>query len=701
MTARRLRGTHVRRAGPRSDAGPTHGPEAKGATAPTAGAHTAPPAAPLAPALPRAVLFHAADHPLDAIRAALDAEGVERRPLDDALLDAIVDAPEAPCALLLRATLAEPEILRRALDAAPDWVAVVALDEAAERLAADAGRALLILPDDADAERTLRVLRAAFQHAAARLTAVRAEHELGRTRNELRELTRIGMSLMTERDPDRLLFGILEQAQRLTGSDAASLYLIEHGDDAPRLRFTVATNDTLPDLPIVQHTLAVDTSSLAGYAAATGEALALDDAYLLPDDAPYAFNRSFDERFGYRTKSVLVVPMLDHRDVVVGVLQLINRKRQPSARITDEAAANASVLPYTDRELRLVRSLAGQAAVSLENSRLHREIENIFESFVKAAVTAIDQRDPTTAGHSVRVATLTCDMAETVGRVARGRYAGLEFTRDQMRELRYAALLHDFGKVGVREEVLVKAKKLPPPLQERVEARFDFIRRTIEADYFRARAELLERHGPGRAGNAMRALETEFRRRLDELDRFREAVRRANEPSVLPEKSAAILDDIARRTFVGIDGRRLPYLDDDELHYLVIPKGSLDERERREIESHVEQTYRFLTQIPWTEDLRNVAEFAYGHHEKLDGRGYPRGIKGDEIPAQTRIMTIADIFDALTASDRPYKRAVPTDRALDILVSEAREGMLDPELVEVLIESKVYEKVLREDWKEL
>src|SRR5690606_4875869 len=356
--------------------------------------------------------------------------------------------------------------------------------------------------------------------------------------------------------------------------------------------------------------------------------------------------------------------------------------RDPAARITDEEAADRWVLPYTDREVRLVQALAGQAAVSLENSRLHREIENIFESFVKAAVTAIDQRDPTTAGHSIRVATLTCDLAGIVGRVSRGRYAGLQFTREQMRELRYAALLHDFGKVGVREEVLVKAKKLPPTLQERVEARFDFIRRTLEADYYRARAELLERHGPNGIGPHARALEHEFRRRLDELELFRDAVRRANEPTVLPEKSAAILDDIARRTFIGLDGRPVPYLEDEELRYLSIPKGSLDEHERREIESHVERTYRCLLPLPWPRDLRNVAEIAYGHHEKLDGRGYPRGVRGDEIPPQTRIMTIADIFDALTAADRPYKRAVPVERALDILVAEAKEGMLDHELVD-------------------
>ncbi len=652
------------------------------------------------PSTPRAVLYHGAGRSLSALRSALEAEAVECRTVAHSIA-ALGDVPEVPAALLLEAALLGPGDPRPTLARLPGWLVIVALDDAAERLASDAGRAPILLPEDAGTERTLRILRSAFQHAAARLAAARAERELARTRNELHELTRIGMALMTERDPDRLLVEILDQAQRLTGSDAGSLYLIEEADGEARLRFALTANDTVPDLPFVEFTLPLDTRSLAGYAAVTGEALLLDDAYRLPDDAPYSFNRSFDERTGYRTKSVLVVPMLDHREQAVGVLQLINRKSDPAARIVDEDAARRWVLPYTERELRVVRSLASQAAVSIENNRLYGEIETIFESFVKAVVTAIDQRDPTTAGHSVRVATLTCDMAERLARVERGRYAGLRFTREQMRELRYAALLHDFGKVAVREEVLVKAKKLPPPLQERVEARFDLIRRTLEAEYYRRRAELLEHGGPVPLERAKRALDAEFRRRIAELKTFRQAVRRANEPSILPEKGIAILDDIARRTFTGPDGELMPYLTDDELHYLSIPKGSLDERERREIESHVEQTYRFLIQIPWTRDLKNVAEIAYGHHEKLDGRGYPRGIRGDEIPVQTRIMTIADIFDALTAADRPYKRALSPDRALDILVTEAKQGMLDYELVTLLIESRIYEKVLERDWKEL
>jgi HD-GYP domain-containing protein (c-di-GMP phosphodiesterase class II) len=384
--------------------------------------------------------------------------------------------------------------------------------------------------------------------------------------------------------------------------------------------------------------------------------------------------------------------------MVVGVLQLINRKRSGGAVITSEAAAAEHVVPYGDHEMALVQGLAGQAAVSIENARLYEQIEHIFESFVKAAVTAIDQRDPTTAGHSVRVAALTTGLADRLPRLDRGRWAGTSLSRDQMKELRYAALLHDFGKVAVREEVLVKARKLPPYLWERVQSRFDLVHRTIERDALHRKIALMEEHGPGAPVDQVDA---HLQARLRRLDRFREAVRTANEPSILPEESAGILREIAEERFEQVDGQHAPILEPEELAFLSIPKGSLDDTERLEIESHVTQTYRFLVQIPWTADLSGVAEIAYGHHEKLDGRGYPRQVTGREIPVQTRMMTIADIFDALTASDRPYKRALGAERALDILNMEARDGMLDAELVELLIESKVYAEILEKDWREL
>ena len=640
---------------------------------------------------PVALLFHGSDFQLNGIEAALDAERIQRRSVDQLLSGGVIDQPAV---LLVTADVATRFASR--IRHLPQHVVAVAVGDAAEQSIGPYAHFVLSGAENNTA--VLRTLRTAYQLASARFMASRAELELSRSRDELRELHRIGMALMTERDPDNLLYEILKQAKRLTRSDAGSLYLTEKDDEGnPLLRFKLTENESLPDLPFSEFTLPITPNSIAGYSAYTSEPVRLDDTYEIPADAPYKFNRAFDERFGYRTKSMLVIPMLDHKDEVVGVLQLINRKNNPLATITSEAAADEFVEPYSEHELQLVQSLAGQAAISIENSQLYAQIEQLFESFVKAAVTAIDQRDPTTAGHSIRVATLTTDIASAVERAGSGPYRDVRFTREQMRELRYAAMLHDFGKVGVREEVLVKSKKLPPYLWERVEARFDLIRRTAEAEYHKRRAELLLAGQDAQA----RELADQYREQLAQLDHFHEAVRGANEPSVLPEAAAGVLVDIAKLTFERPDGRQIPYLAPDELHFLQIPKGSLDEKERVEIESHVEQTYRFLTQIPWTEDLQNLAKIAYGHHEKLNGTGYPRKIKADEIPVQTRMMTIADIFDALTASDRPYKRALPTEKALSIIEHESKEGLLDSDLVKIVIEGQVYKRVLEEDWRQL
>jgi HD-GYP domain-containing protein (c-di-GMP phosphodiesterase class II) len=614
--------------------------------------------------------------------------------LETRVIDSLADvtAPGSPTVLVLdRVLAAGADGLEDALRALPDAVAVVPADEETDALARGSERVLQVLPPGEQA--AARAVRGALRLSAARLAQARLERELASARRELRELAGVGMALMTERDPDRLLRTILSKARQLTASDAGSLYLVEEDENGERrLCFALAQNDSI-DAPFEAFTLPLDTTSVAGYAAVTGETLRVADAYDLPADAPYRLNRSFDERFGYRTCSMLVVPMADHRGSVVGVLQLINHKRDRAARIDGPEAAGRWVVPYRPREMELVQALAGQAAVSIENSRLYLQVENLFESFVKAAVVAVDQRDPATSGHSVRVATLTCDLAAALERGGRGPYAGMRFTGEQMRELRYASLLHDFGKVGVREEVLVKPKKLPPLLLERVGARFAFIRRTLEMEHYRARALAAER--------GERLDDAGAEARLAELERIRALVLATNEPTILPERVAAELDGLARLTFAGPDGTPLPYLTEEELAYLRIPKGSLTEGERREIESHVEQTYRFLVQIPWTGDLRNVAELAYGHHEKLNGRGYPRGVAGDRLPPQTRMMTVADIFDALTASDRPYKRAVTAERAIDILHMEARDGLLDTELVETMVESGVYRRILEVDWRAL
>jgi HD-GYP domain-containing protein (c-di-GMP phosphodiesterase class II) len=388
---------------------------------------------------------------------------------------------------------------------------------------------------------------------------------------------------------------------------------------------------------------------------------------------------------------MLTLPMSDHKDQIIGVLQLINRKTASDLVLSTPADFVDRVVPFSARTVELVSSLAGQAAVAIENSELYESIERLFEGFVKAAVIAIEQRDPTTFGHSGRVASLTVGLAETVDRAGDGTYKPVSFSRQDLREIRYAGLLHDFGKVGVREQVLVKAKKLYPPDLALIRQRYAFIRRTHERDFERLRAEFLERNGTTNYQAFLVDLRRQQEERLADLDRFMKLVTESNEPTVLPEGNFEELIRYAGVRFQDLEGQDQPLLSDDEVRFLTIRKGSLDDEERLEIESHVSHTYRFLLNIPWTKELAKVPDIAYGHHEKLDGRGYPRRVTGDQIPIQTRMMTIADIFDALTASDRPYKRAVPVPRALDIMAEEVKDGMLDAELFRLFHEARVFE----------
>ena len=538
----------------------------------------------------------------------------------------------------------------------------------------------------------LVAVRAGYREAAARLETARARSEAANRSREIGELTRIGVALGTERDLKTLLELILTQARRITTSDAGSLYLVETGGQGQkRLRFRIAQTYSKPEAPFVEFTIPVDRSSLAGYTAVTGEPLVIDDAYFLPPDVEYSINRSFDERHGYRTKSMLVIPMKDHKEEVIGVLQLINRKRHPEAVLTTPADVEHQVVPYSRRTVDLVTALAGQAAVAIENSRLYEEIERLFEGFVKAAVHAIEQRDPTTFGHSGRVANMTVGLAAVVDRAQDGAYRGVTFTREQIKEIRYAGLLHDFGKVGVREQVLVKAKKLYPLQLDLIKQRHHYVRRTAEREFWRKRAEFLETHERKDYERFLRALEEEHAREIQALDGFLDAVLSANEPTVLPAGQFAALLHLSRRSYEDPTGRPHPYLTEEEMRYLTIPKGSLDETERLEIESHVTHTYRFLQQIPWTRELQHIPMIAYGHHEKLDGKGYPRRVTGEAIPIQTRMMTISDIYDALSAADRPYKAAVAPARALDIMADEVRSGQLDQELFRLFVEGKVFE----------
>jgi HD-GYP domain-containing protein (c-di-GMP phosphodiesterase class II) len=484
-------------------------------------------------------------------------------------------------------------------------------------------------------------VRAGFREAAARMETARARAEAAQRSREIQELTRIGVALGAERNLGTLLEQILTQARQITQSDAGSLYLVETTDQgSKRLRFRLTQNHSKPDVPFVEFSIPVDRTSLAGYTATTGEPLVIEDAYNQPPDVEYTINRSFDERYGYHTKSLLVIPMRDHKDEIIGVLQLINRKRNYDAVLATPTDVSREVVPYSKRAVELVTALAGQAGVAVENSRLYEDIERLFEGLVTAAVTAIEQRDPTTEGHSRRVALMTVGLAEVVDRAGDGPYRGVTFTAEQVREIRYAGLLHDFGKVGVREDVLQKRKKLPPLSLEVLKHRHAFLRRTAERSFWQRCAERLERDGRDGYDARRRELDAALAAELADLDRFLEIVLRANEPTVLPGDIAQGITALGARTYESLDGELRPFLEPEEVRYLSIRKGSLDDAERKQIESHVTHTYNFLKQIPWTKELHGVPTIAFGHHEKIDGRGYPRGVHGDEIPVQTRMMTI-------------------------------------------------------------
>jgi HD-GYP domain-containing protein (c-di-GMP phosphodiesterase class II) len=549
--------------------------------------------------------------------------------------------------------------------------------------------------------RLLRKLEQAVDAVRNRRVIRQLEAKLSRRDEELGELNNIGVKLSAERDIKKLLELILQKSREITGADAGSLYLVERApetgkEEGDRLLFMRAQNDSV-EFSFEESTMPLDETSIAGYVALSGLRVNVPDAYLC-DGTPYKISRSFDEQSGYRTKSMLVVPMRDSNDLVIGVIQLINKKRDRTAVLQPASLVEEEVIPFTSEDEKLASSLASQAAVAFENADLIRRIRKLFDDFVHAAVSAIEQRDPPTSGHSGRVAELTCALAEKVDGASSGPYAAFRLTREQFQELRYAALLHDFGKVAVQEKVLGKRKKLYATQTIAIRQRFAYILKSIEVDHLRARLQALE---TGRAGEVqLAAIDAEYARRRAEAERLCQAVLRANEPTVLEEESFGALMNLPARHFPDHraedlfpveDWAQAPHLSVEEIEALSIRKGTLTEAERREIESHVSETYRFLQKIPWTGDLRRIPEIAWAHHEKLDGSGYPRHIKAAEIPVQSRMMTISDIYDALRAVDRPYKKAVSVERALEILHMEARDGKLDPDLLGLFVEAKIFE----------
>ncbi|NIB41800.1 GAF domain-containing protein [Pseudomaricurvus alkylphenolicus] len=544
----------------------------------------------------------------------------------------------------------------------------------------------IVLPRGADPQLTLKAIGFAAEHTRLRQQNASLNRQLKNKGEGLERLVEVGIALSGESDLEQLLEKILAEGQRLLDCDAASLFLIDHSEEPASLLFKLTRNASI-DVPFKEHRMPMDKSSIAGYSAITGETLKIDDAYTLDDDLPYQFNRSFDLAMGYRTVNMAVLPMIDQQQKIVGVLEFINRKREADSKLTIPALTESMVYPFDQEALSLLQALASQAAVAIENRRLLNDVHNLFDGFVQASVFAIEQRDPTTSGHSFRVADLCESVAASFD--ASGEFKHIRFREEQIRELRFAALLHDFGKVGVREHVLTKAKKLSTAGCEMLRYRVALAKSKLHNQSLEQLLNLaISKHGltPELRSQIERERDTE----CGQLDEYLEAILTANEPTMLAEGTFEHLERIKAHLVQDCHGNLRGLISEEEFQALSIPKGSLSTAERKEIESHVNHTIDFLRLIPWTDSLKHVPLIAGAHHEKLDGKGYPNQLPAEQIPFQSRIMTVCDIYDALTASDRPYKPAMPRERALSILEFEAKDGMLDSQVVRVFIEAQCF-----------
>lgn len=511
---------------------------------------------------------------------------------------------------------------------------------------------------------------------------------------EVEELQAIGVALSTEKNIKTLLNIILRFAVDITNSDAGVLYLIEKNPENSKLkqlRFALNHNYSIHETT-APYSIPVNKKSIAGYVAISKKLLNISDSYLLPENLGYSHSRFFDEKYNYTTKSILTFPMKDRKDEVIGVIQLINKKTRMDKILKKKEDFEEFILPYMENDEQMVESLASQAAVALENAMLYENIQRLFEGFVKASVSAIESRDPTTSGHSERVAIYAVELAKAVSETNEGDFNSIVFSEEEFKELRYSSLLHDFGKVGVREHVLTKAKKLYPHEIPIIISRVHYAKKDLTALYLLQKVNLMIENPNCNFQKEFAEIDQNLERELKKLDFYLEKIIQINEPVPLRDGDLSVLQEIRNYYYLDGSGHKNPLITLQEYKRLSIPYGSLDETERKEIESHVKHSYEFLKKIPWTREMENIPEIAYAHHEKLNGKGYPRGLSKDKILLQSKMISIADIYDALTASDRPYKKAMPPDMALQILKCEAESDNIDSKLLELFITRKIYEK---------
>jgi len=475
-------------------------------------------------------------------------------------------------------------------------------------------------------------------------------------------LNKIGIALSSQRNLNKLLNLIVEEIIDFADCDAASLYIREYNPD--QLIFQAAKNMTMEKRnsqsmgQFKAFPVALQKKSIAGYTAITGEIINIPDCYNLPVECEYQFNKSYDEMNSYRTVSMLSVPMKTADGNILGVIQLINKFDK-----------NQQIIPFSQEFEEIITSLASQAAVAITNVRLLQQNKDLYKALVSSFSEAIEARSPHTAGHSKRVAYICLLIANEISKLQSGRYAGHKFTRDEIEELRIAALLHDIGKIAVPEVVLEKVNKLTPEQVEVILLRFECIKYYLQNSS---------------------ASKEEIQQAEDDL----KFILLKNIPGFMSDADLKRLSAIADKNYLDFHGESKKWLSEKEHYFLKVVKGNFTPEEYKIMQNHVVHTYDILQNIPFTEELENIPSFAGSHHEMLNGTGYPKQIQAEDIPLQARIMAVADIFEALTAADRPYKPAIPLEKSLDILRMEVKSGRLDADLVDLFIEHKLYDQYI-------
>ena len=511
---------------------------------------------------------------------------------------------------------------------------------------------------------------------------------------QILNLANIGLALSKEKDMNRLLEMILLEAKRIANSDGGTLYMMT---DDGRLRFEIMMTDSLDfhmggtsgkDIPFYPVKLYTDEgepnkSMIAAYVGLTGETVNITDAYKAKG-FDFSGTKMFDEKTNYRSKSFLTVPLKNHEDEIIGVLQLLNAQHHKSKKI----------ISFTSEIQKMVEALASQAAVAITNKNLIKDLENLFESFIKLIASAIDAKSPYTGGHCARVPEITMMLAEAVQQTKDGPFADVAFSEKEMYELKIAAWLHDCGKVATPEFVVDKSTKLET-IYDRVhelEARFGILRRDEEIK--RLKKELkFERDDSlplEEKAERVKDLQRGYRKTLRHLKSDLEFVKESNVGGeFMSGDKKDRVHQIANYRWKP-NGKVENFLSENEVYNLTIPRGTLTPEERKVINDHIVVTINMLEELPYPKHLQNVPEFAGGHHEKLDGTGYPMGLMKDEMTVQARIMAIADIFEALTAKDRPYKKGKTLSQAMRILGFMKNDAHIDVDLFDIFVKEKIY-----------